>query len=398
MERNQSAKMPTTFIKKKNTKTSRQINTNEIITVSNKLIDLTSYDDLIMKTKQYLSKYKKDIKESQLTKSFTGCNSRNSTKTQNKTKTDRGVSVDNILITFSKEEEDSKRSPFQSTNYIEYINKVDKKENYYKTLYEAMKGDLVSVKEKMKTVQKENDKLKESIIMKDNSIKEAMIEKEKILKRLNQTLSQNSDIFEILKDIKQQKNFIEKSMTDLKEEYQSQFEKISRDLEDFENKEKKKKEENDVMKSEVDKMMKENLKIKYDLHVYKIKTGDAENEKKQLEGKVKELNKEIDNLKKVNEDINKKLKALVTDNVHNKRKSEQINQDFIAVSNEKELYKKQIDSLNEKIKELQNKGLEYIKENKKLKENSTLIEQLNKSNNVLKENIKIFHKKNLIKR
>ena len=279
MERNQSAKMPTTFIKKKNTKTSRQINTNEIITVSNKYIDLTSYDDLIMKTKEYLSKYKKDIKESQLTKSFTGCNSRNSTKTQNKTKTDRGVSVDNTLITFSKEEEDSKRSPFQSTNYIEYINKVDKKENYYKTLYEAMKGDLVSVKEKMKIAQKENDKLKESIIMKDNSIKEAMIEKEKILKRLNQTLSQNSDIFEILKDIKQQKNFIEKSMTDLKEEYQSQFEKISRDLEDFENKEKKKKEENDVMKSEVDKMMKENLKIKYDLHVYKIKTGDAENEK-----------------------------------------------------------------------------------------------------------------------
>ena len=119
MERNQSAKMPTTFIKKKNTKTSRQINTNEIITVSNKYIDLTSYDDLIMKTKEYLSKYKKDIKESQLTKSFTGCNSRNSTKTQNKTKTDRGVSVDNTLITFSKEEEDSKRSPFQSTNYIE---------------------------------------------------------------------------------------------------------------------------------------------------------------------------------------------------------------------------------------------------------------------------------------
>ncbi len=177
MERNQSAKMPTTFIKKKNTKTSRQINTNEIITVSNKLIDLTSYDDLIMKTKEYLSKYKKDIKESQLTKSFTGCNSRNSTKTQNKTKTDRGVSVDNTLITFSKEEEDSKRSPFQSTNYIEYINKVDKKENYYKTLYEAMKGDLVSVKEKMKIVQKENDKLKESIIMKDNSIKEFLGDK-----------------------------------------------------------------------------------------------------------------------------------------------------------------------------------------------------------------------------
>ena len=102
-------------------------------------------------------------------------------------------------------------------------------EKYYKAVIESMKKDLLKEKEKVSELQNSNNALKEENEKYEYIVNESNIEKENLTKRLNSAINTNKDIFEILSDIKEQKKYIEESMTNLQTEYQSEVEKIRKE-------------------------------------------------------------------------------------------------------------------------------------------------------------------------
>ena len=311
---------------------SRMKKEKENSNIISQTLDLKTYDELISKTKENIMKFKKDFKEkpnitfiNTSAANFKKSNSQNALKSVQIPK-EVNNNVDRNI------DDEIKITPYKTKKIQAKMMKNEQEfpqEKYYKAVIESMKKDLLKEKEKVSELQNSNNALKEENEKYEYIVNESNIEKENLTKRLNSAINTNKDIFEILSDIKEQKKYIEESMTNLQTEYQSEVEKIRKEIKTFEKGSKGKKEKDDyeTTKNELNKIMKENLKIKFDSHNYRKKIYELEKENKELNDTLLKLkltstkddDKDlIDRIKKENELIMKEKENTILE-LKNKR-------------------------------------------------------------------------------
>lgn len=399
-------------LKTRNYSTRDKPNQKDFVEINNDMINLSIYDRLISQTREHLRKYRCDVSlrspQRIIAKTSTSpiINRNQSHKIivqSPKTNNNRLLLSPSPLISSqltntssaSIHTHNNPQSPIKVLKTHE-TNDKNHQHNYYKSLYESVKHDYKKTKRELINVKGNLNELSKKHGINEQLIQKTNNENEKILKRVSIMVGQTKEICMLFDEIKNYKNEIDKAHQLIVDEYKESYNQIEREIKTFENIMKNKddalRKENETIKSELNKNIKENLRIKFELHNSKIKNTKLAQDNNDISEQYNDLNERYDNLSVQMEGILKTNKELLhkLDDMNKQNESltniNSIQQNKIdKLVNEINTYKDKIDSLTESEYNLNemiaiNKTLE-----KDLIENKSNFEQLNVLYNQLME-------------
>ena len=381
-------------------------------------IDLSEYDKLIYETKQNIKRVKNDLKNekkyediqhnndnnvfnainiSHYTTTHGGYNSNNIFDTPNKTP----IHQEKLFQYNSHTQNRSKRNSDREALYINNNNNNDNSSvnSYMKSVALTEPNEAINTRGNNNIrIAKSTKKVSDNEIKLRKVIDKLTNENKELKTRLCYTLNQINEIVNMLNEIKSQKNELELSLQQIQSEYKNNYINIITQLEQIETNENinedylKLKSENESMKLELNKIIKENIQIKYTLFKSNINYSN-EQQQSQINN---DSSFHLNNLKKTNESLIAKNNSLEQDLTETKENFMQLNMLYNDVISENENALNKITLLVNEINKLKNGMNKLLQERddsengKYRKENEMLSiqnERLNEENINLNENI-----------
>ena len=312
---------------------------NSILSLNN---DLTRYDDLIKKAHDTINKYQNNnisnsrSKEKILNNSIQNIERKNSNPNLNYS----------FLAGLSSQRESRDDIRTEYSNYSNFG-----VENYYKNLITQLKTDSNIQNERMRSLESKNKKNELDLI--DNERERGRLEEK--VKNLEKRLNETKTLYD---DLRRQKENLESNYEQLRYDYKNDMKKAelnsickNKEIEDILTK------ENEMIKNELNKFIKENINLKLSIKSLKQEIGTKNNDIIiSLKNENKRLNSQLES---------KKEKILKLEEEKNNKKNDTLNEN------------------NNNFKDLVNEEKEKYK---KLKES---YDNLNQENQILKKKIKI---------
>ena len=310
--------------------------------------DLSRYDDLIKKARDTINKFQTD----NMNKSRSKEKILNTSSGQN---LEMKGSNSNYSIFGNIGNSSNDENNMDTSNNIRNENGV---ENYYKNLISQMKSDSNIKNERMKSLECQNKKNEMDLI--DNERERIILEdKVKILQtRLNETKA-------LYEDLRRQKENLENNYDQLRFDYKNDMKKAqmnslnkNKEIEDILTK------ENEMIKSELNKFIKENINLKL----------SVKNLKQEMGSKANDI---ITNLKNENRRLSSQLES-------KKEKIQQLEEEKNEISNINLNNDDNIQDLKQQIISIKALVKDEKDKNKKLREEYNLIYE---ENSILKQEI-----------
>ena len=310
--------------------------------------DLSRYDDLIKKARDTINKFQTD----NMNKSRSKEKILNTSSGQN---LEMKGSNSNYSIFGNIGNSSNDENNMDTSNNIRNENEV---ENYYKSLISQMKSDSNIQNERMKSLECQNKKNEMDLI--DNERERIILEdKVKILQtRLNETKA-------LYEDLRRQKENLENNYDQLRFDYKNDMKKAqmnslnkNKEIEDILTK------ENEMIKSELNKFIKENINLKL----------SVKNLKQEMGSKANDI---ITNLKNENRRLSSQLES-------KKEKIQQLEEEKNEISNINLNNDDNIQDLKQQIISIKALVKDEKDKNKKLREEYNLIYE---ENSILKQEI-----------
>ena len=325
-------------------KSSSTYNKEQPIIIQHNL-DLSEYDKLIYETKQNIKRIKQDLQNETKYNNikhndsniFNAINtSHYSIQNNNLFDTPNTTDIQSENIFKQRSKRNSAREPIYITNANNTNITNNSVNSHFKSITLTEPNEFLNnrVNNKNTRTAKSTRKVCDEDQYK-KVISKLTSENKELKTRLIYSLNQLQDIISVINEIKSQKTNIELSLQNIQNEYKNDYVKISNEIAQIENDSTlneeyiKLKSENESMKLELNKTIKENLQIKYTLFKSNITTAE-------LSQTNNDSTYQLNNLKKTNEALIAKNISLENDLTETKENFIQLNALYNDVISENE--------------------------------------------------------------